>query len=223
MPQQPTRTVATQAARVELDALTAQRGELQSQMEQMSRRRNQLDEQRHVAPSGPARARLEAQMAEIDVRSARIDGQLQTLNDRIVEAMSRVGSNSPVIVDVPRVTIPQISIPPFDGPVFGQRGPDMRQIGGIMAAEAIALALIGVVFFRIGMRRMRERFERMFTQQSSQMNQLQQAVDVIGLEVERISEGQRYVAKMLTEGSPAAVPTARKDVGAAPVARSREG
>lgn len=99
----------------------------------------------------------------------------------------------------------------------------MRQIGGIMAAEAIALALIGVVFFRIGMRRMRERFERMFTQQSSQMNQLQQAVDVIGLEVERISEGQRYVAKMLTEGSPAAVPTARKDVGAAPVARSREG
>lgn len=129
MPQQPTRTVATQAARVELDALTAQRGELQSQMEQMSRRRNQLDEQRHVAPSGPARARLEAQMAEIDVRSARIDGQLQTLNDRIVEAMSRVGSNSPVIVDVPRVTIPQISIPRSMVPCSGSAVPTCARSG----------------------------------------------------------------------------------------------
>src|SRR5687768_15165484 len=125
MQQRTTRRVVTQTeqatqSRAELDALTMQRGELQSQMEQMSRRRNQLDEQRQVAPSAEARARLVAQMAEIDARSARIDGQLQALNDRIVEAMSRVGSPTQVIVDVPRVTVPQISIPPFDGSMFRQ-------------------------------------------------------------------------------------------------------
>jgi len=224
MPQQGRQRVTTEVAqaRADLDVLTLQRSELQSQMEQLRQRRNQLDEQRHVTSNGPAQARIEAQMAEIDARTARLDGQLQTLNDRILESMGRVGSTRQVIVDAPRVTVPQISIPPFDG-MFRQRGPDMRQVGGIMAAEAITLALIGVVFFRFGMKRMREQFERLFAQQSTQMNQLQQAVDVIGIEVERISEGQRYVAKMLTDGSPGAMPVGRREVGAAPIGRPREG
>jgi len=225
MPQQGRQRVTSQVvqARADLDALTAQRSELQSQMESLSRRRNQLDEQRHVAPSGEARAQIEARIAELDVRSARLDGQIQGLNDQIVEAMGRVGSGRPVIVDVPRVTTQQISIPPFDGSMFRQRGPDMRQVGGIMAAEAVALVLIGVVAWRFGMKRMREQFDRVFMQQASQMNQLQQAVDVIGIEVERISEGQRYVAKMLTDGSPGAMPVARREMGAAPIGPPREG
>jgi len=33
------------------------------------------------------------------------------------------------------------------------------------------------------------------------MDQLQNAVDAIAVEVERISEGQRYVTKMLNDGS----------------------
>ena len=90
-------------------------------------------------------------------------------------------------------------VPPVNFP--GRRGPDMREIGGIMAAEAVALVLFGLAFWRFGMRRMRQQFERAIGTQSGQLNQLQQAIDVIGVEVERISEGQRYVAKVLSEGS----------------------
>lgn len=216
----PTRTsiAQSQAARAELDALQEQRGELSRQLQQLTERRLQLFAQSQSMGDGPARRELEARISEIDARSARIDGQLAGLNDRIVEAMGRVNQSAPVIVDVPRViTTPQITIP--DGFPFRQRGPDMRQIGGIMAAEAVALVLIGAVAWRFGMKRMREQFERMFTQQASQMNQLQQSVDVIGVEVERISEGQRYVAKVLSEGSPATsvgrveakVPVGRRD------------
>jgi cell division protein FtsB len=193
--------------------LTAQRDELQDQLQLLSDRRSQLFAQFRTMPEGPARHELEMRMNEIDTRSSRLDGQIQAMNDRIVEAMGRVGTSGPVIVNVPRGAGPQISIPPFEGPGFRMRGPgpDMREVGGMMAAEAVALVLIGVVAWRFGMKRMREQFDRVFTQQAAQMNQLQQAVDVIGIEVERISEGQRYVAKMLNDGSPVAMPVARKD------------
>ncbi|MGH7679299.1 MAG: hypothetical protein ACRENU_12585 [Gemmatimonadaceae bacterium] len=208
------------AIRNQLDALNQQRSELQAQQSELSRRRNQLDEQRHQA-SGPARAQLEARIAEIDARTARLDAQLQQVNDRIVETMSRLTDESPVVVDVPQIRIPPITIPNIPAMNFPQRrGPDMGQIGGMMAAEAVLLALIGFVFWRVGMKRMREQFERIFSTQSQQLTQLQQAMDVIGIEVERISEGQRYVAKVLTEGSAEGVaPGARKELSPA----SRQG
>jgi chaperonin cofactor prefoldin len=202
MQQRPTRriSVESQQSSAELAGLHMQRGELQSQLEQLQRRRNQLDEQRHVTPNGPARSQLDTRIAELDTRAARLDQQLQGVNDRIVEVMGRVQSG-PVIVDIPRPQ--QITIPPFEGGLFRQRGPDMGQIAGMMAAEAVVFALIGTVLWRLGMSRMRAQFDRMFTQQTSQMNQLQQSVDTIAVEVERISEGQRYVAKQLSEGAPA--------------------
>jgi cell division protein FtsB len=183
----------------EIGALTAQRGELQAQMEQLSRRRNQLDERRHVTSAGPVQSQLVAQMAEIDARSARIDAQIMGLNDRISAAMGRLAelpAGADRIVQVPEIRIPDIQF----GPGF-RRGPDMREVAGIMAAEAVALVLIGVVFWRLGMKRMRDRFDRMFSAQTQQLTQLQQAMDVVGVEVERISEGQRYVTKVLTEGA----------------------
>jgi hypothetical protein len=202
----------------ELGALRGQRGELQSQMEQLSRRRNQLDEQRHVAPSGAARARLEAQIAELDARSARLDATLNGVNDRISSAMGRLAelpAGADRVVRAPQITIPDIQFGP------GRRGPDMREVAGIMAAEAVALVLIGVVFWRFGMKRMRDRFDRMFSAQTQQLTQLQQAMDVVGVEVERISEGQRYVTKVLTEGGAvgASLPSGRKE----PVPAKRDG
>ena len=184
--------------RANLEMLTDNRRELTRQVEELSNRRNVLYAQlRNASPA--ARGELESRMSEIDGRLSRLDDQIARLNEQITEAIGRTGS-SPQVIEVPRIVRGgQINIPPFNV----QRGPDMRQIGGIMAAEAVALALIGLVFWRLGMRRMREQFDRMFTNQSSQLNQLQNAVDVIGVEVERISEGQRYVAKVLSEGSPA--------------------
>lgn len=213
---------AVAQSRADLEMLSAQRGELQEQARQLAERRNVLFSQARNMPVGAARGELESRMSEIDARLARLDDQIARLNDRIVEAMGRVGATpGPVVVDVPRVNVPQISIPPFNFP--RQRGPDMREVGGIMAAEAVMLALIGLAFWRFGMRRMRHHFERAFANQANQLNQLQQAVDVIGVEVERISEGQRYVAKVLVEGSPGAsgLPAARR--AAEPAPSSRDG
>jgi hypothetical protein len=207
-----------------LEGLNFQRSELQSQQGTLLRRRNQLDEQRHVAPASE-RAGIERQIADIDARSARIEQQILGLNDQISATLARrtamvagqdavqAAQGAQAAAQAAQVIrIPQISIPPMD---FGRqsRRTEMRDVAGFMAAEAVLLGLIGVVFWRFAMRRMRDQFERMIGAQSQQLGQLQNAVDVIGIEVERISEGQRYVAKVLAEGTSAsALPVSRKQV-----------
>ena len=196
------RPVQVIQTRSTVDMLTEQRHALQQQVEQFSSRRNLLYAQFRNMSDGPARRELETRMSEIDVRVSRLDDQIERLNDQITEAMAGGSGGGRIAVEAPRVIRGQITVPPGNFP--GQRGPDMREIGGIMAAEAVALVLIGLAFWRFGMRRMRQQFERAIGSQSGQLNQLQHAVDVIGVEVERISEGQRYVAKVLSEGAPAA-------------------
>jgi cell division protein FtsB len=189
-------------SRPDVDMLTEQRHALQQQVEQLLSRRNLLFAQFRNMNEGRARGELESRMSEIDARLSRLDDQIEQLNARITQAMSGGSGGEGVVVGGPPVIRGgQISVSP--GLFPPQRGPDMREIGGIMAAEAVALVLIGLAFWRFGMRRMRQQFERAVGSQSTQLNQLQQAIDVIGVEVERISEGQRYVAKVLSEGSPA--------------------
>lgn len=192
------------------NALGMQRGELQSQLAQLDQRRQQLLVQTAQSEPGPGREELRARLTELDARSKQLDARIQGLNDQIAAAMGELASLPPVpatpqVAYPPGYAAPSIAVPPSDRALW-RRAIDMRDFGGIMAAEAVVLALIGVGFWQFGMRRMREQFARTFGDQAAQLRQLQQSVEVIGVEVERISEGQRYVARMLTEGSPAAQP-----------------
>jgi cell division protein FtsB len=200
------------AAQGRVEGLDFQRSELKSQLKDLNRRRNELDEQRHVASSPAARSGLEARIAEIDARTARIDQQILSLDDQIATATAEYGAiragRPEVVVQPGQIRIPEIPMPPMN---FGRsRGIAGRDVAVFMGLEAVLLGAMGVLFWRMGLKRMREQFERMFVSQSQQLNQLQQAVDVIGIEVERISEGQRYVAKVLSDGSPASALSASR-------------
>jgi hypothetical protein len=204
-------------AQARLDALGAQREELQSQQGQLLRRRNQLDEQRHIS-NGAARQEIEGRIREIDVRTAQIDAELLQVNARIAEQMAArtaaaSAQDGPQVITIPRIDVPQISIPPIQA-FPSQRGLDGEDVAAMMAGQALVLLMLGAVVWRFAMRRMRANIERAIGDQGTRLAQLQQAVDVIGVEVERISEGQRYVAKVLTEGTPAGaavLPSARQD------------
>jgi len=45
---------------------------------------------------------------------------------------------------------------------------------------------------------------------AQRMERLEQAVDAIAIEIERVSEGQRYVTRLLTEGAAPALPVGQK-------------
>jgi hypothetical protein len=86
------------------------------------------------------------------------------------------------------------------------------------AWHATTHALLAVLF-GVGARHLMARHDHTPATDQNNFEHLQQSVDAIALEVERISEGQRYVTKILTEvrpsidaGESAAIAVKRKDV-----------
>lgn len=205
--------------RAQLDAVMQRRSELREQLQALGRRRNQLDEQRHVT-APPGRAAIEARIAEVDARMARIDQQIMQADDAISEAIARgvqnvQGQDFEFVTAVP---------PPPPVPDFGPRPVDGERVAALFVGQALLFLLVGTVLYRRMKRRLRapaaaEGVDR------ARLDQLQQAVDVIAVEVERIAEGQRFVAKALNEklhiGAGEAQPVAPAIRSEEPVARNK--
>jgi hypothetical protein len=120
--------------------------------------------------------------------------------------------------------------PPAGHPTFTFRGPDGTQtVVGVpssmdrdMPPEVVDISIaffitigaiiIGLPLARAFARRMDRRTSapQIPTEVASQLSQLNQSVDAIALEVERISEGQRFAARILSEQRDARLPSTVK-------------
>ena len=197
--------------RSELAALRARREELRDQLESVTQRRGQLVQERlnAQAAANPAVAReLDGRISELGERSVRLERELTQADDAISTAIANgVGTQSQggavsvggggiaeIAGRMPRV----ISIPPF------QRDTSTRDTIVLMAGEALAFVLLGFVLWRMAFRR----GTRAALQSAGprDVSQLQQSIDAIAVEVERISENQRFVTRLLNESGSAASP-----------------
>jgi hypothetical protein len=101
-----------------------------------------------------------------------------------------------------------ITIPPIS---FGRENVIPQQAVDITIAFFLTMAaiIIGLPLARAFARRMDRRggATQLPTEIGSQLTQLNQAVDAIALEVERISEGQRYTTRLLAEQHGTKLPT----------------
>jgi len=85
-------------------------------------------------------------------------------------------------------------------------GPEIAvPLGAFVTAIVLA---VGVPLARAYSRRMdaESRNPRMPTEITSRLERMEQAIDSVALEVERISEGQRFTTKLLSEGKSAPDP-----------------
>ena len=180
-PQPPPRPATNQNA---FQALVAKRAELEMQIETVTDRRQELEQQLEDA-SGATRTGLEARIRLLDERATRLEQQVLE-NDELI-AQSIAGG---------AVTGGSGTTVPSETKVFTH-----EDLGAAMVGEALVLVLFFVWLYRRGTRRAREGFSREATVDPQRMEQLQNSIDAIAVEVERISEGQRFVSKMLNEGS----------------------
>ncbi|HJQ21048.1 MAG TPA: hypothetical protein VJ867_11925 [Gemmatimonadaceae bacterium] len=211
MPQQAPKTAT------ELNRLVAKRDALRDQLESITSRRSELAQQRLNAEAR-ARAGLgtqDAQMAkemegrinELGTKSRSIEAELDKTEDAIAQARANgVGADednsdvAPVVSPDVRVN-PQIHIPPF---MFGGNEALIRsKYETMMIAEGAILLLLAVIGWRIVWVSAKRRFARAADALFPGITELRQSVDAIAVEVERISENQRYVTRLLTEGSAA--------------------
>lgn len=184
----------------QLAALRERRDELTTQVDGLSDRRQKLANERFNANvnQNPALVgQLDAQIRETSVRLNRIEAEKLAMDDAISAALKQGISDQgqsllPVPPTAPAIPGEFMTLPPG----FGGFDPAAIQskYERMMFVEGIGFLLIGFVLWRWGVGRGKRQ-----AAVGQGDTQLRQAVDSIAIEVERISENQRYVTKLLSE------------------------
>jgi hypothetical protein len=169
--------------RAEVNALKTQRSELSNQLVSASNRRHELSTELRSAAPGPDRAGLEQRIGVLD--------------KRIVQLESDIAS-----------TGRQLSAAPLDviGSAQNSNGDDIPD-----NAAAMGGAFIGLILFPLTIVLARNLWKRgtQFSKAAprqlpgdsgQRLERLEQGMDAIAIEIERVAEGQRFVTRLLSEG-----------------------
>src|SRR3954452_24479376 len=161
--------------------LQARRSELSRQLESAAGWRRQLSEQIRRA-DGADKAGLEARLAVLDTRMARLESDIDEVGVRLASpAAARVGSTA----------MPQD---------FGFRSSNVRPEAIVVPFTLFVLCPIAVSISRLIWKRgSRQHAPALTTDSAQRLERMEQAMDAIAIEVERVSEGQRFVTRLLSE------------------------
>jgi hypothetical protein len=182
-PSAPPAPPSSPANPAELRALAEKRSEIVHQLESITDRREELADQLTEAQAG-ARPGLEARISVLDERAARLEQEILQADDAIATALAG-----------------GIRMEHFQGTGTSQPPHVATVDRDFLVGGVLAIVLLSFALYRWAFARARARFARPGAPaDTARMDQLQTAVDAIALEVERISEGQRYVTKVLGEG-----------------------
>jgi hypothetical protein len=211
-------TASPQAAPVQvprtseaMDGIAAKRRELSRQLEDITERREELVDQRDELQTSE-RGDVDARIKLLDSRSLAIERELIVADDAIAKALA-------------------------NGVKWGAEGPPSGYVTGQSQSEAIeqavrsatedavfgamAASVTTILALWVGWRGLRRFLFRPKPQtaladQSPRLDAIQQSIDVIALEMERVSEAQRFLTKALTERVP------ELSAGGASAAKARE-
>ena len=168
------------------EALQEARSSLSEQLISATRRRNNIAEALKTA-QGADRAGLEQRLIQLDQRILQIEGDMAETG--------RVLSSAP---------------PPFGGGLFPGTGMPQDPLGGLGPGNVTAISIVFTIFVLAPMalafarlmwkRAVSQRAPAPSLDSIHRLERMEQAIDSVAVEVERISEGQRFVTRILTEG-----------------------
>jgi hypothetical protein len=164
-------------------AQVAMRKELGDQLERLQdTRRDLASSLSEEGLTGAARAGIEARIAATDGRIAALDKQVADADAAVARAAGVPGA---VVEEVP--------------PQFINNGPPEEAfvIGGLFIVCAVLP--ISIAFARRIWRRGAAAVTALPQEMMDRLTRLDQAVDAIAVEVERIGEGQRFMTRVLAE------------------------
>ena len=162
-------------------AFNEQRSELANQLRNLEEKRRELARQlANPSTDKSLRSGLELRSGELDKRISEVDKQLAAADQAVAKAASVPGA----VIEVPRQ----------------ERNGPSEEVG------IISGLFIVVVFFPLSIALARRIWKRgsasvsAFPQElADRLNRLDQSMDSIAIEVERIGEGQRFVTRVMSE------------------------
>ena len=170
----------------DIDALKARREELSNQLQSVDSRRSKLLTQLQRTNDPTAVKGLEARLSLLDARQLQLESDIATTGQQLTSASAGL-------------------IGTTGQPVF---------YGGMSSRQVMALSVLSIIFvlFPLAIGLSRAIWKRsanpgvppaVLTETAQRLERLESSVDAIAIEIERISEGQRFVTKLLAEGQPA--------------------
>ena len=170
----------------DIDALQAQRDELSRQLTSVDGRRSKLMTQLKSTGDPTATKGLQDRLALLDARQLQLETDLARTGQQLSSASAGLIAST------------------TSAPVFA----------GLGAGQTLALSIVFTIFvlgpLAIGFARtLFKRAARpplppaVFNEAAQRLERVEAAVETIALEIERISEGQRFVTKLLSESQPA--------------------
>jgi len=178
----------------DVQALRQRGSELSRQLNSANGRRDELSRQLEDA-EGVNKAGIEQRIAQLDQRIMGIEADIAQ-NGRLLA-----------------------SAPPSSLPV-SQESRSVDTPFGLSTDQITGITIVGTIFvlFPLAIAMARNVWRRgsrqapapVSIESTQRMERLEQAVDAIAIEIERISEGQRFVTRVLTEGSAPALSVGQK-------------
>jgi hypothetical protein len=184
------RTVIARSDREQLAELRARADELKLRASDLEVRKSQLGEQRRHIAADLAPTAIDQQLAvvEHDLAATRI--QLESTNQQI--------SDAETARDMAQVGI-TVAPPMPPEPLFGRDQLAMGGVGVFLLLVPLVLAYARRLWHRGGAHRVDD------IESSPRLQRMEQAIESIALEVERIGEAQRFTTKLLADRQPDAV------------------
>jgi hypothetical protein len=167
-------------------ALRAQLVDLRTRLNELTSERSVLVEHARSADAG-IRGRAENEILTIDLEAARVRARITSIESQL----SQDGGGAGTLVPPP---------PPSSPPMID---PDAVTAVFVLTALAVLVPLSIGISRRLWRRAPVASASALEDKVSPRLDRLEQAVDAIAIEVERISEGQRFVTRVLSERAPA--------------------
>jgi len=181
-------TIPAPRTAADIDALKARREELSTQLKSVDSRRSKLISQLKQTGDATATQGLEARLALLDARQLQLETDIQLTGQQLTSPAAGVIASTSA------------------APVFAGLGSKE-----IMTLSVLSIVLIWFPLAFAAARALWKRSNRpgpphaVFTETAQRLERLEVSVDAIAIEIERVSEGQRFVTKLLSESQPAPV------------------
>jgi len=192
-----------------IEALQTQMAEISGQLAGWRAERSMVQQQLRNNRSDVAnRPDVVARYAELSAKIAKGEADIDRMRSQVA-TLQGVTRN--------QVTESGVLVPP--SPPYQRRGPDPDMVFGMGFVLAMSLVVpISIAIAKRIWRGKRDTGPIIEDRVSARMDRLEQAVDTIAVEIERISEGQRFVTKVLAER-----PAATNNAPAAPESNNAAG
>jgi hypothetical protein len=173
--------------RDQVRALDRRGDDLSNQLQSVQRRRDNLVEELEQATSPAVQAGLEARITQLDARLISLEKDIQANSDLKASFAAKLGTTQAETRERENEEPPVINAwGPFTEPV--------------LFFTMLPIALAGARY--LWKRGNRPPVVPISREAEARFQQMEQSIDSVAIEIERVAEGQRFVTKLLREGQP---------------------